>query len=93
MPLFRRCVIGEPTATDRGTLIFAICVILVFSLVSRYTLSSIIENSVLSGFFLVFVAGLMGGWQAGLTAGVIVMFANALFDINRGIPRIPKAFS
>ena len=78
-PIFRRAIGSEMTPADKGRLSAALIFILLLSLLAQYTVTSVINAHVLSGFFLVFVAGLLGGWQAGLSAGVIVMFANGLF--------------
>jgi LytS/YehU family sensor histidine kinase len=79
-PFFRRVVTSEPTPVDGGKLAAALGLLLLLSLVARYTLGLVIDTHVMSGFFFVFVAGLIGGWQTGLTTGALVLFANALFD-------------
>lgn len=84
--IFRRAIRSELTAAERGKLTAGLIFILLLSLVARYTVQSVIQAHVLSGFFLVFVAGLMGGWQAGLSAGAIVMAANGLFEYQPWSP-------
>lgn len=78
--LFRRIVTDTAVRQDEYRLLIVLSLIQLLVFLYRYTLVEVMGDQVTLGVFVVIVAGLMGGWRAGLLLGVLTMFLSGLMD-------------
>lgn len=78
--LFRRAVTGVLTPPERYQVIGVLILIQLLFNLYQWGLIQAIEDHVTLGLFVVLVAGLLGGWQIGLSVGGVALFAIGLFE-------------
>ena len=68
------------TVTDHQWLGLILVAITVLFYVGQYGLITVQQDRATTGFFIIFVAGLVGGWQIGLICGLVGMAASGLIE-------------
>ena len=78
--LYRRIVEETATVVDQQRLGLLLIGITLLFYVGQYGLIMVQEDRATTGYFIVFVAGLLGGWQTGLVCGLVGMAASGLIE-------------
>lgn len=80
--LYRRVVEESATTIDHQRLSMILVGITVLFYIGQYGLITVQEDRATTGYFIVFVAGLLGGWQTGLVCGLVGMAASGLIEYS-----------
>ncbi|MCE7987597.1 MAG: hypothetical protein DYG89_41060 [Caldilinea sp. CFX5] len=80
--LYRRIVEETATTVDHQRLGLILLGITILFYVGQYGLITVQEDRATTGYFIVFVAGLLGGWQIGLVCGLVGMAASGLIEYS-----------
>lgn len=79
--LFRRTVAGRPAARDGLWLLLVLVGMQVITFFSQLALARANDAWITYGLFLVFVAGMLGGWRMGALLGVLVAISGGLLEL------------
>lgn len=78
--LYRRIVEESATTADHQWLGASLIAMTVLFYVGQYGLITVQQDRATSGYFIIFVAGLLGGWPIGLCCGLVGMAASGLIE-------------
>lgn len=78
--LFRQAVTQALSESNRIRLLLLLVGIQLLVALFRYGIIAYTREEATFGFFIVLVAGLLGGWRAGFVVGIVAMFGIGLID-------------